>query len=110
MQTSDDEDCICDVVVLEQPHCIVVRSKGLDSIDTLGERTSFGDDVFMTRKPRSRLCWMPAANVASVKDGRSTQVAPFLGHPTNWMDIMLVRQLLADKPFDVTHASEGPFY
>ena len=23
--------------------------------------------------------------------------------PTNWMDIMLVRQLLADKPFEVAH-------
>jgi hypothetical protein len=32
MQTSDDEECICDVVVLEQPHCIVVCSKGLDSL------------------------------------------------------------------------------
>jgi hypothetical protein len=63
----------------------------------------FGDDESMTRKPRSRLKWMPAANVEAVKVGRSTQVAPFLADPTNWMDTMLVRQLLADKSFKVTH-------
>jgi hypothetical protein len=39
---------------------------------------------------------MPDANVASVKDGWSTQVAPFLADLTNSMYIMLVRQLLAD--------------
>ena len=33
------------------------------------------------------------------KDRRNTQAAPFLTDPTNWMDIMPVRQLLADKPF-----------
>ena len=76
---------------------------GLDSIDTLGKASSFADDEFMTRKPSSRLRWMPAANVASVKDGRSTQVTPFLADPTNSMDITLVRQLLADKPFEVVH-------
>ena len=64
---SDSEDCNCDVLVLEQPHCIVVHSIGLYSIDSLGKTTSSDDDS-MTRKQRSRLRWMPAANVASAKD------------------------------------------
>ena len=63
---SDDEECICDVVVLEKPRCPLVCSKGLDSIDTLGKASSFADNESMTRKPRSRLRWMPAANVASL--------------------------------------------
>jgi hypothetical protein len=48
---------------------------------------------------------MPAANVAMFKDRRNTQPAPLLTDPTNWMDIMLVRQLLADKPFEVAHGN-----
>ena len=103
---SNDEDCNCDVVVLEQPHRIIVHSITLDSGDALGETTSMVDDS-LTRKPRSRLRWMPVATIAAVKDGRVTQVAPFLTDPTNWMDIMLVRQLLADKPFEVAHGKSS---
>ena len=76
---SGNEDCNFNVVVHEQPHCILVHLIGLDSIDSLGKTTSLDDDS-MTRKPRSRLRWMPAA---TVKDGRSTQVAPF-SEPVAW--------------------------
>jgi hypothetical protein len=39
--------------------------------------------------------------VASVKNGKATQVAPFSSDPTNWMDGMLVRQLLSDMSFEI---------
>ena len=100
---SNNEDCNCDVVVLEQPHCNLLHSIALISGDATGETTPMVDYDSQTKKSRSRLRWMPAAHVAIFKDGRNTQAAPFLTDPTNWMDIMLVRQLLADKPFEVAH-------
>jgi hypothetical protein len=98
---SDNEDCNCDVVVLEQPHCNLLHS--IAQGDATGETTPMADDDSQTKKSRSALRWMPAAHVALFKDGRNTQAAPFLTDPTNWMDIMLVRQLRADKPFEVAH-------
>jgi hypothetical protein len=99
---SDDDNRNCDMVLLEQPRRNVGLSIRLDAPDTTIQTTSFSDDV-QARSTRSRLRWMNAATVASVKDGRVTQVAPFLTDATNWKDIMLVRHMLADKPFDCAH-------
>jgi hypothetical protein len=99
---SDDDNRNCDMVLLEQPRRNVGLSIRLDAPDTTIQTTSFSDDV-QARSTRSRLRSMNAATVASVKDGRVTQVAPFLTDATNWKDIMLVRHMLADKPFDCAH-------
>jgi hypothetical protein len=99
---SDNDNRNCNMVLLEQPRRNIVLSIRLDAPDTTIQTTSFSDDV-QARLTRSRLRWMNAATVASVKDGRVTQVAPFLTDATNWKDIMLVCHMLADKPFDCSH-------
>ena len=57
----DNEDCNCNVVVLEQSHCNLVHLIVLDLlIDSLDKITSSDDDS-MTRKPHSRLLELDAS-------------------------------------------------
>ena len=37
----------------------------------------------------------------------STRVVPFLEDLSNWMDIRLAHQILADKPFEAPHGKAG---
>ena len=102
----DDDVCHSDVVVLEQPHCDVGHSIALVSGDSTEETTSSSGNVDtrnLASSSRARLRWLPASTVSTVKNGRVMQVAPFLTDPTNLMDIMLVRQLIADLPFEAPH-------
>jgi hypothetical protein len=47
---SGNEDCNCDVVVLEQPHCNLLHLIALNSGDATGERTPMVDDDSQTKK------------------------------------------------------------
>ena len=74
--------------------------------DPVEETTPFSGDADegnSTSLSLVRLRWLPASTVSIVKDGRVAQVAPFLTDPTSWMDIVLVRQLIADAPFEAAH-------
>jgi hypothetical protein len=49
------------------------------------------------------LRWMSTVTTSIVMNGLFTKVAPFLADGNNWMDIMYIRQLLVDKPFEAAH-------
>jgi hypothetical protein len=102
-----NDDCNCNVVVTEQPHCIVGHPNVLDSGDAM-EETTISSVQDPSKKARSltgarRLRWMSTVTVTVVKEGLPTKVTPFLADGNNWMDIMFVRHLLVDKPFEAAH-------
>jgi hypothetical protein len=105
---ANDGDCNCNVAVTEQPHCTVGHPNVLDSGDTTEETTILPvqDPSKKARSLAGARClrWMSTVLVTTiVKDGLPTKVAPFLADGNNWMDIMFVRQLFMDKPFEAAH-------
>ena len=98
---NNDDDAFCDIVRVKAPHNTAHASLIVSPAHGAVE-TTIASAKNSARNQKKRLRWMPTAMVSSVnKDGRAAQVAPsFLTDPNNMMDIMLVRQLLADKPFE----------
>ncbi len=78
-----------------------INSIALDPGDAMGETTSvmaMHDTTGDKSKPNSCYQMTSASSIAFVKDWRVTQVAPsFKTDLTNWIDIMLLRQMIADK-------------
>ena len=74
----------------------------LDTADS-SEETRMLEDSNSSRKKAPRLRWMSMASALPLRDGVPSKIFPLLESKDNWMDIMLVRQLISDRPFDAGH-------
>jgi hypothetical protein len=99
----DDDDRFCSVVQVEPPRntaeASIIVSTAQSTVDT-----TVTSDKNSAQKPK-RLRWMNVLGVrCSVStNGTVTNTYPFLTDQSNWMDIMFVRHLLVDKPFEAPH-------
>ena len=57
--------------------------------------------------PRSQLRWLPISVVTVLDSGESKVAHPFLRTANNWMDQMLIRQLIVDQPFAAPFGKSG---
>jgi hypothetical protein len=97
---SDDDDSIN-----------VLLAGGISSTPNPGGpvvETTATCDAFLGEKPPARLRWKQIRIVTCAnKKGKITRVVPFLEDLSNWMDIRLAHQMLADKPFEAPHGKAG---
>jgi len=99
----DDDDRFCNVVQVEPPRntaeASIIVSTAQSTVDT-----TVTSDKNSAQKPK-RLRWMNVLGVrCSVStNGTVTNTYPFLTDQSNWMDIMFVRHLMVDKPFEAPH-------
>jgi hypothetical protein len=97
---SDDDDSIN-----------VLLAGGISSTPNPGGpvvETTATCDAFLGEKPPARLRWKQIRIVTCAnKKGKVTRVVPFLEDLSNWMDIRLAHQMLADKPFEAPHGKAG---
>ena len=100
----DDDDSFCNVVQVEPPPN---TAEAIANISTLHstEETSVLSDKNSAQKPK-RLRWMNVLGAmcsVSQNNGNISHSYPFLTDRSNWMDIMFVRHLLVDRPFEAPH-------
>ena len=97
----DDEAASCEVVHVEQRSVAAPTSIVVSTLNTTVEVTLSGhkNSIQKGGPTQQRLRWMPITTAKLVKNGTTD--------PNNWMNIMLVRQLLSDKPFECDRLKRG---
>jgi hypothetical protein len=95
---SDDDDDFCDVVHVQHRRTPAKCSIVVSTANAMVKTTVSSERNWLKN---TKTIFEATATVAPVKYGRSTQVAPFLSDSTNWMDGMLVRQLMPDMPHEI---------
>ena len=99
----NDDDSFCDVVCVKPSRNAAEASINVSTAHTTVE-TTIAFDRNSIKKPK-RLRWMSVVGLShsSTKNGKVTHTFPFLTDQSNWMDIMFVRHLLVDRPFEAPH-------